>query len=349
MERTTSQISWYIGRCRSNSNHLFYFRAKLVFDRNYTIRVLCPYAECQAPVKKWTEFQIQEGIKLKNYDTDRVNNEDKELTKKIVFLLIINNSPEMQKKNYIDAINHISDTVKAEPLQNIKKLTSGKVNPEEGMEIENPPSTEMVMDNLIKRYTISYLEDQKLLYEQVEVQSAQFSDMYTVLMENEQFLDTLGISLNGEWDSMLKRVKTYIQKHRKIPSSTSSNEDFILAEWINSQQINYSQKTQMMKNEKIRGKWKTFVEHNKVLFWDMMLENVNEYIKKNGTMPTSGTKDENGLLLFEWIRTQRNNHLKNSMDSAFLSKWENFWNKNENFWKNNGKKRKITPESSSEP
>lgn len=262
MEHTPTK-SWYIGTCRSNSNHFFLFQAKLVFDRNYTIRVLCPHAECQAPVKKWTEFKIQEGRKLKNYNTDRVNNEDKELTKKIVFLLIINNSPAIQKNNIIEAINRISETVKSKPLQTMKKLTSGKVNPEKGMEMENPPSTEMVMDNLIKTHTISYLQRENLLHEDYEVQNAQFSDMYTVLFEKEQLLNTLGISMYKEWDIMLKKVQTYILKKGTFPISTSSNEDLILAEWINSQQINYPQQTQIMKNEVIRSKWKTFVEDDR--------------------------------------------------------------------------------------
>jgi hypothetical protein len=263
MEHTSS--SWYIGRCRSNSDHLFYFQAKLVFDRKYTIRVLCPYAECQAPVKKWTEFQIDQGTRPTNYDTNRVNNED-ELTKKIVFLLIINNLPDIRRKDIVDAIRVISGTIKRKAFQHMQKITLREVNQEEGIETDNRQSTDM--DNIIKTQTISYLEDKKLLYEQDKVRSAQFSDMYTVFMENEQFLNTLGISLNEEWKKMLTKVKTYIRTNGKLPSSTSSNEDLILAEWINSQLINYPKSTQMMQNDKIRDNWKKFVEHDKykVLF-----------------------------------------------------------------------------------
>jgi hypothetical protein len=66
------------------------------------------------------------------------------------------------------------------------------------------------------------------------------------------------------------KLKQYINKNTKLPSNSSKDDKIKqLGNWIQTQQKNYKNKTEIMKNEEIRKLWKEFIEEYK------------EYLKSN--------------------------------------------------------------------
>jgi superfamily II DNA or RNA helicase len=75
------------------------------------------------------------------------------------------------------------------------------------------------------------------------------------------------LSKEEEWEMILEKVKAYIDKEKKRPSSTSKDETTKkLGNWTGNQKMNYSKREQIMKEESIRKKWEEFVDEYKVYF-----------------------------------------------------------------------------------
>ena len=75
------------------------------------------------------------------------------------------------------------------------------------------------------------------------------------------------LSKEEEWEMILEKVKAYIDKEKKRPSSTSKDETTKkLGNWTGNQKMNYSKREQIMKEESIRKKWEEFVDEYNVYF-----------------------------------------------------------------------------------
>ena len=69
------------------------------------------------------------------------------------------------------------------------------------------------------------------------------------------------------WIDNLKKLDNYIIENRKLPSNKSKDKNIkILGGWLSNQKTKYKNKTNIMKDEVIRGLWEQFIEKYKELF-----------------------------------------------------------------------------------
>ena len=138
------------------------------------------------------------------------------------------------------------------------------------------------------------------------------------------------------WRSRLEKVKDYINKEKKRPSSDSKDEDIKrLGKWLHHQVTNYNKKQNIMKNEEIRTSWEEFItdDRYKEIFisneevWRSNLEKVKEYIERNGKRPSCYSKDEDIKRLSSWITVQVTNYKKKQnimKNEEIRTSWEEF-------------------------
>ena len=151
------------------------------------------------------------------------------------------------------------------------------------------------------------------------------------------------------WIYNLKQVEKYIIENNKKPSKSDKNENINkIGKWINHQQNNYKNKTDIMKNEEIYNTYKNFIEKYKIYFqlneekWLNNLEEVKKYIDKNGKRPSSHDKTDNIKFLGSWINTQKNNYRNNKqlmkekniriIWDKFIEKYKIYFESNEEVW-----------------
>jgi NAD+--asparagine ADP-ribosyltransferase len=120
-----------------------------------------------------------------------------------------------------------------------------------------------------------------------------------------------------KWSDTLKQVKDYIDKNKKLPSTTNKNKNIkTLGMWIGTQQTNYSKKAYIMQNKEIRTIWEEFIKEYTKYFktneekWNDTLKQVKEYIDENKKKPSSTDKNNNIKMLGKWIGTQLTNYSK---------------------------------------
>ena len=66
------------------------------------------------------------------------------------------------------------------------------------------------------------------------------------------------------WNYKLEQVKTFIDEHKERPTYSDKNEDNKkLGAWIRKQKQDYKKNQYIMKNEKIRNKWESFINDKK--------------------------------------------------------------------------------------
>jgi len=63
------------------------------------------------------------------------------------------------------------------------------------------------------------------------------------------------------WINTLEKIKKYIDDNKKRPTSDKNNSKEIIyyVKWLLHQKTNYSNKEQIMKSEKIRKLWESFI------------------------------------------------------------------------------------------
>jgi L-rhamnose mutarotase len=136
------------------------------------------------------------------------------------------------------------------------------------------------------------------------------------------------------WCNNLEKVKEYIYKNKKRPSSESKDTEVRkLGRWTFSQKTNYKNNTFSMNNKEIKEKWEEFCEEyseylmtNEEIWYDT-LEKVKEYIYKNKKKPSEYSKDTEVRKLCIWILHQKTNYKTNtrSMNNEEIKeKWEEF-------------------------
>jgi superfamily II DNA or RNA helicase/crotonobetainyl-CoA:carnitine CoA-transferase CaiB-like acyl-CoA transferase len=155
--------------------------------------------------------------------------------------------------------------------------------------------------------------------------------------------ETLFLSNEKEWLLKLQQADDYIVKNGKRPSSEDPTIK-TLAKWIGHQQENYKKKEWTMKDETIREKWEAFVKKHETLFlsneeeWLLKLQQADYYIVKNGSRPSTHSKNSIIKTLAKWIGHQQVNYKKKEQimkDETIREKWEKFVKKYESLFLSN--------------
>ena len=157
------------------------------------------------------------------------------------------------------------------------------------------------------------------------------------------------------WEEKLKRVKNYIDKHKKRPSSRDKDKQIkSFGYWLSDQTKNYKDNKNSMKEENIRKLWEQFINMYKKYFlsneeiWKDNLEKTKEYIDKYKKRPSTADKDKSVKYLGSWLCNHQITNYKdnkNSMKDENIRKlWEEFISNdkykeyfltNEEIWKDN--------------
>jgi len=128
------------------------------------------------------------------------------------------------------------------------------------------------------------------------------------------------ISWNAKrWEDTFEKLKKFIDKNGKRPSSTSKNpEEKFLGNWIGTQQINYTKKQQIMKTQEIYDTWTEFIidPRYKEYFtsnedqWKQILEKVKVFMDTYGKRPSTISKNPEEKFLGSWISNKQINYTK---------------------------------------
>ena len=156
------------------------------------------------------------------------------------------------------------------------------------------------------------------------------------------------------WNEKLQKVKTYIDKHNKLPSQYDKIQEVkTLRLWLNRQKTNYKKNTYVMKNntdiktefENFLDKYKKYFETNEKI-WYEKLEQVKKYIDDNNKLPSCHNKiQEEVKKLGQWLDNQKKNYkntkiMQNNTDiktefKNFLDEYDEHFETNEEIWYEN--------------
>ena len=152
------------------------------------------------------------------------------------------------------------------------------------------------------------------------------------------------------WMNTFANVTEYVVKNGELPSEY--NKDLKIKQmghWLSNQQFKYSKN--LLKNAAIKTEWEDFTKKYPKLFlsneeiWMNNLSQVNDYVLKNGKLPTSQNKDVSIKRLKPWLTNQKTNYVKSQyimQNKTIRKEWEDFMIKypklflsNEEIWMNN--------------
>jgi superfamily II DNA or RNA helicase len=140
------------------------------------------------------------------------------------------------------------------------------------------------------------------------------------------------------WKFNLEKIKKYIEKNNKIPSTIDKNKEIKnMGIWISCQRQNYKKKENIMKNSEIYNIWGNFINNFKYMNhflsneeeWEINLKQVKDYIDKNNKRPSSTNKNKEISKLGKWIKHQQQNYKKKEYmmkSQEICNKWDNFIN-----------------------
>ena len=153
------------------------------------------------------------------------------------------------------------------------------------------------------------------------------------------------ISLDEKWTNMLEKVREYIDKYNKRPSSTDKNINIKqLGQWMRMQCSNYKNNTHCMKNDDIKKQWENFIVKYKDHFisdedrWTNTLKMLGDYICVNKKKPSEKDDDKEVRTLGYWMNAQYSNYKNNKhcmKNDNIKKQWEKFIIKNEIYFPNN--------------
>ena len=136
-----------------------------------------------------------------------------------------------------------------------------------------------------------------------------------------------------EWRMSLRLVETYIRKNGKRPHQKDKNEEIKhIGQWLSTQQKNYTDKNQIMKDDIIRAEYESFRAKFPQLFmtyeefWRLKLRLVETYIRKNGKRPSERDKNEEIKQLGQWLSNQQSRYNKKASmkDETRRAEYEQF-------------------------
>jgi superfamily II DNA or RNA helicase len=158
-------------------------------------------------------------------------------------------------------------------------------------------------------------------------------DMWTDFINDRIYKDYIMSSLDS-WKNKLCKVKKYIDENKKRPVSCDKNEDVrSLCTWIGNQQVNYSNKKDIMGNTDVYDMWTEFINHPnyKEYFqsnediWKDNLVKVKKYIDDNNKRPSATDSNKDIKFLGSWIRTQTTSYNK-KVNTEIYYIWKEFIN-----------------------
>jgi hypothetical protein len=143
-----------------------------------------------------------------------------------------------------------------------------------------------------------------------------------------------------EWNIKFEKVKLYIDKYDKLPKNSDKNNDIkTLANWINTQKVNYKLKKNIMSNNIIYKQWKDFVNSleykkyfmNDIEIWFDNLKNVKKYIDEHKKRPSITDKDNKIKSLGVWLILQIQSYKNKNTNRIIKNKelyetWKDFIN-----------------------
>jgi superfamily II DNA or RNA helicase len=201
---------------------------------------------------------------------------------------------------------------------------------------------EKILGAFIKNQINNYNKNQHIMKnENIKIKWEEFIDKY-----KEKFLSNEKICENN-----LQKVENFINENNKRPSCMSKNNDEkILGEFIRTQIKNYNKNQYIMKNKKIRIKFKKFIEKYNHYFlsneknWENNLQKCIDFINENNKRPNSTSKNNDEKILGSFIRTQitnynkiqqimKNENIRNKWDE-FTCKYKEYFLSNEEIWEN---------------
>jgi superfamily II DNA or RNA helicase len=162
----------------------------------------------------------------------------------------------------------------------------------------------------------------------------------------EYFLDN-----ETQWNNTLDKIKKYIDENNKRPSSEDINKDIKqLGNWLSTQQQNYKNRKEIMKNEEIYNRWTIFISEYQEYFidnetqWNNILDKVSKYIDENNKRPSNSDINKEIKILGNWIRSQQQNYKKKEQImkneeiynswTTFISEYQEYFLDNETQWNN---------------
>jgi superfamily II DNA or RNA helicase len=143
----------------------------------------------------------------------------------------------------------------------------------------------------------------------------------------------------NKWIYILREVKKYIDINNLKPSKTDEDNNIkILGKWIETQQTNYKNKKDIMKDNGIRKLWEDFVSDDKYKEyfkyfdynknkWMITLNMLKMNINQNNKRPSCSDKNENIKKLGNWIKIQNRNYKNNQQimkEEDIRKLWEEF-------------------------
>ena len=180
--------------------------------------------------------------------------------------------------------------------------------------------------NILGRWLVA----QKQLYIHTKniMKNEEISKLWNEFINDDNYKQYFDIDNIRDWKIKLDELKTYIDDNKKRPTYYN---------WIHTQQTNYKNKTDIMKNEEIYKQWYEFVNDYKYKTyflsnedeWIQKLEEVKKYIDDNKKRPSEDSKLYNIKILGVWISSQLYNYKKkkNIMKNKEIYKqWYEFVN-----------------------
>jgi hypothetical protein len=133
------------------------------------------------------------------------------------------------------------------------------------------------------------------------------------------------------WFITLDKIKTYINKYNKRPSSTSDdNEVKTLGIWLIAQATHSKTEEKIMKNETIHMEWIKFTEEYSQYFmtyeeiWYNTLNQLKVYIDTYNKRPASKSINIEEKKLGIWISNQQNKYNRNELKDEISNTWKEF-------------------------
>ena len=148
-----------------------------------------------------------------------------------------------------------------------------------------------------------------------------------------------------QWINKLKEVCKYMDDNNKRPSSTDKNIHIHqLGVWINTQNSNYAQNKNTMKNNDVNKKWEEFIQKYQNYFlsndelWINKLNEIKKYIEEHNEVPLERSKNIEVKQMGAWIHTQQSAYTKINRcmkNPITRSKWEDFITEHQQYFPNN--------------
>ena len=119
------------------------------------------------------------------------------------------------------------------------------------------------------------------------------------------------------WHDRFDELNNYINEHGKAPVH-KRNEKQSLGLWVQTQNKNYKQKTQIMSNPEFYNIWSDFLYKNSELFmtneelWYANLLKLTGFINEFHKLPDKRSLEKNERSLYDWLSHQRQNLKKNT-------------------------------------